>query len=167
MFLGVLAHDHAAVVVEHLYTRLVDAFPLKRRRLSKHFLSEETSTTHSQIASLSQACSALAYACLYSNAVLRCAFQAWGARVPVVAVFQGSWLHNLRLSIAPSSFMLAGVCGASAVAIVPSLTDEAERASPGQLHVSIKKVLAKEVSKRRTSAASSPCDSGGGAVRYS
>ena len=102
-----------------------------------------------------------------SNAVLRCAFQAWGARVPVVAVFQGSWLHNLRLSIAPSSFMLAGVCGASAVAIVPSLTDEAERASPGQLHVSIKKVLAKEVSKRRTSAASSPCDSGGGAVRYS
>ncbi|CAE6954209.1 unnamed protein product, partial [Symbiodinium sp. CCMP2456] len=44
----VSVHDHAAIVVEHLFTGLSAAFPLQGRRMRKSFLSEEAGVLHAE-----------------------------------------------------------------------------------------------------------------------
>ncbi|CAE7844688.1 unnamed protein product, partial [Symbiodinium microadriaticum] len=139
-------HDHSAVVVDALYRGLADAFPLKGRRLGKHFLSDETATVHQHTSVLRHA---LRWRLLaYRAALTRCAFTAWTRRLAFTDVFVGRWLHQLRLSIAGSSARLSlmgkevrRLCRRDRAAYFSSLAEEAESAPPGQIHVAIKKVL--------------------------
>ena len=139
-------HDHTAVVVDALYQGLAAAFPLKGRRLSKHFLSEETAAVHQRTAALRHA---LRWRLLaYRAALTRCAFRAWMQRTALSELFTGRWLHQLRLSIARSSIQLGllgkevrRLCRRDRASHFSSLAEEAESAPPGQIHVAIKKVL--------------------------
>ena len=139
-------HDHAAVVVDALYSGLVSAFPLKNRRMGKHYLSAETTAVHGRTAALRHAVRWRLVA--YRAALTRCAFGAWARRIPFIEVFTGRWLHQLRLSLALSSARLHALgkevrrlCRRDRAAFLASLADEAEAAPPGQVHTAIKKVL--------------------------
>ncbi|CAE7846567.1 HERC1, partial [Symbiodinium sp. KB8] len=97
-------NDHAAVLVNSVYGRLQEMFPLKARRMSKGYLTQETALTHQCLANLRHAmrwrCHALRLA------VIRCAFLAWRGHAGFSSLFQGKWLHSLRCSIAAASMKL-------------------------------------------------------------
>ena len=139
-------HDHSAIVVDALYRGLAEAFPLKGRRLGKHFLSEETAAAHQGTSVLRHA---LRWRLLaYRSAITRCAFTAWTQHVAFADIFVGRWLHQLRLSIAGSSARLGllgkavrRLCRRDRAAYFSSLAEEADSAPPGQIHLAIKKVL--------------------------
>ena len=139
-------HDHSAVVVDALYDGLSRAFPLKGRRMGKHYLTEETAGVHHRTAVLRHALRWRLVA--YRSAVLRCAFVAWADKKPFVAIFSGRWVHQLRLSIALSSMRLSTLgkevrrlCRRDRAAFFSALAEEADAAPPGQVHTAIKKVL--------------------------
>ena len=142
----VSVHDHSAVVVDALYDGLSRAFPLKGRRLGKHYLTDETAEVHHRTAVLRHALRWRLVA--YRSAVLRCAFVTWAGDKPFIAVFTGRWLHQLRLSIALSSMRLSTLgrevrrlCRRDRAAFFSALAEEADAAPPGQVHTAIKKVL--------------------------
>ncbi|CAE7234995.1 unnamed protein product, partial [Symbiodinium sp. CCMP2592] len=139
-------HDHSAVLVDSLYRQLAYAFPLSARRLSKHYFSADTAAAHERTCRLRHALRWRMVA--YSGAVVRCAFAAWAAGTAFADIFQGRWLHNLRLSIALSSFRLSAAgrevrrgCRRDRLAYFEAIADEAERAPPGKIHKALGKVL--------------------------
>ena len=139
-------NDHAAIVVDSLYQGLHDAFPLKSRRMSRGYLSDDTAAKHRQTAELRHAlrwrCQAL------KMAYVRCAFLSWRGCQSFSSLFQGRWLHSLRCSLATSALRLhflgksvRRACRRDRNAYLAALADQADSASPDQVHVAIRKLL--------------------------
>ena len=139
-------NDHAAVLVNSVYGRLQEMFPLKARRMSKGYLTQETALTHQCLANLRHAmrwrCHALRLA------VIRCAFLAWRGHAGFSSLFQGKWLHSLRCSIAAASMKLQALgkqvrkqCRQDRNAYLSGLAEQANGPDPGQAHVAVRKLL--------------------------
>ena len=139
-------NDHAAILVDAVYTRLHQAFPLQARRMSRSYISEETAQTHQRTASLRHALRWRAHALRVTY--LRCAFQAWAGPVEFPALFQGRWLHTLRCSIATATLKLQALgkqvrrqCRQDRNVYLARLADEANDARSGQTHTAVRKLL--------------------------
>ena len=139
-------HDHAAVLVDDVYRRLVKAFPLKARRMSRGYLSPETSDTHRQTASVRNVLR-WQYHALHLT-YLRCAFLAWSGSDGFFGLFGGGWLHELRCAIAVATSKLSRLgkqvrrlCRRDRNDFLDGLAKEAAAAPPGQVHVAIRRLL--------------------------
>ena len=139
-------NDHAAVLVDSVYSRLQAMFPLKARRMSKGYLTQETALTHQCLANLRHA---LRWRChALRLTFIRCAFLAWRGQGGFSSLFQGKWLHSLRCSIAAASLKLQVLgkqvrrqCRQDRNAYLSGLAEQANSPDPGQAHVAVRKLL--------------------------
>ena len=143
---SVNANDHAAIVVDSLYRALHDEFPLKARRMSRGYLSEETASLHQRNATLRHALRWRCHALRLSS--IRCAFLAWKGSDGFSTLFSGKWLHSLRCSIAVSALRLHQLgkdirraCRQDRNAYLIQLADQAEQSPANQIHVAVRKLL--------------------------
>ncbi|CAE7296601.1 unnamed protein product [Symbiodinium sp. CCMP2592] len=101
-------NEHASIVVDHVYEKLVSAFPLQGRPMRQHFLQQATVQLHEHLKMLRQSLRR----CVYnlSSARLRCAWLAWRSATPWRQLFQGRWLTEVRFAIAWLSYHI-GLAG--------------------------------------------------------
>ena len=139
--------EHAAVVVDHLYTQLVKHFPMDRRRLRASFLSDVSATLHQAVSALRHAVRSKQTALRMTY--LRCAFQAWTSPDQAFdCLFTGSWLWQLRSRLGGCCMLLRRYgrqlreqCRVDKAAHFSKLADEIAAAPSGDTHRAVKRVL--------------------------
>ncbi|OLQ01466.1 hypothetical protein AK812_SmicGene15780, partial [Symbiodinium microadriaticum] len=139
--------EHAALLVDHLYSGLVRHFPLTSNRMHGAHFSERASELHRAVATLRHNVRARKLA--LRNTRLRCAFLAWRDRRDTFCqLFQGKWLWHLRHRLALSCMLLhrAGTnlrtqCRVDRAAYFSAAADDIAESRPGEIHQSVKKVM--------------------------
>ncbi|CAE7029298.1 unnamed protein product, partial [Symbiodinium sp. CCMP2456] len=139
--------EHAAVVVDHLYQGLVDAFPVRRGRMRTGYLTDGTSALHRVVSSLRHSVRCKKMALRY--ALLRCAWQAWqSAENPLLALFQGQWLWQLETRYALScmllrryGILLRRACREDRNQMYAEIANEIATSAPSSMHGVVQKVL--------------------------
>ncbi|CAE6916088.1 unnamed protein product [Symbiodinium sp. CCMP2592] len=149
--------EHAAELVEHLYTGLVSQFPLQKRPLRVPYFSDATIALHRAVAMLRHAVRTRRLA--LRQTYLRCVLISWRvAAPPFEDVFQGEWLWQLQLRLASNCLMLHRLglqlkegCKADKAAHLSQLAEELASAPSRELHLAVQRVL-KPKKFRRTAA---------------
>ncbi|CAE7602754.1 unnamed protein product [Symbiodinium sp. CCMP2592] len=139
-------NEHASILVDHVYTKLVAAFPLRGRKMRQSFLTQGTIQLHEELAFLRQALRRCAHN--LSNTRLRCAWAAWRSATPWGQIFAGRWLRDLRVAIAGLSYRISVIgkavrksCRRDRNAYLAGLADQADQAGPAQVHLAINRLL--------------------------
>ena len=144
---GVDASEHAALVVDHLYTALAHQFPTSKRRLRGSYLSALSGSLHHTVSVLRHRVRAAKVA-LRATA-LRCVFLAWNHReLDFSELFSGAWLWRLQTHYGLWCMLLRrfGVklrkqCRADRAAHFASLASDVATVNPQDLHVQVRRVL--------------------------
>ena len=144
---GTNVNDHAAVVVDHLYQSLADAFPLQRRRMRASFLSRDSGVLHGEVAQWRHALRDRVAALRLAR--LRCVLRAW--REPGTSyldLFSGHWLFTLRAVISAIVERIRDVgkalrqqCRRDKRAHLDTLADGVQAAPQGEMHIALKRLL--------------------------
>ncbi|CAE7285354.1 unnamed protein product, partial [Symbiodinium necroappetens] len=139
--------EHAAIVVDYLYTSLVRFFPQQRRRLRASYFSEETLALHQAVADLRHAVRSRTQAlrCTY----IRCAFLAWRSEsVDFCSLFHGGWLWDLRVRLGHNCMLLRRfgrrlryTCKNDKATYLGALSDEVAKAPTAEIHRAVQRVL--------------------------
>ena len=141
------ASEHAAVVVEHLYSALAQQFPASKRRMRASYLSEQTGALHQAVSGLRHR--VRAHKLALRAALLRCALLAWrSAGVDFASLFVGPWLWQLRthyglccMLLRRFGLQLRRQCRTDRAAHFERLADEINGAEVQVLHQQVKRVL--------------------------
>ena len=144
---SVNVNDHAALVVDHLFQSLVDAFPLQKRRMRASFLSQAAGDLHAQVARWRHALRNRVVALRIAR--LRCAFCTWRDPTALFTdLFCGRWLSRLHTviavfaeSIRDGGKALRQQCRRDKRAHLDGLADEVQASRPGEVHTALKRLL--------------------------
>ena len=139
--------EHAAIVVDYLYTSLVRLFPQQRRRLRASYFSEETLALHQAVADLRRAVRSRTQAlrCTY----IRCAFLAWRSEsTDFCSLFRGGWLWDLRVRLGHNCMLLRrfgrrlrSTCKTDKAEHLAALSDEVAKAPTAEIHRAVQRVV--------------------------
>ncbi|CAE7946807.1 unnamed protein product, partial [Symbiodinium sp. KB8] len=140
-------HEHAAEVVDYLYTQLVQHFPLNKKRLRASFLSDSSATLHQAVSALRHAVRAKQSALRLTY--LRCAFQSWcSPETAFDSLFSGTWLWRLRTRLGGCCMLLRRFgrqlreqCRRDKSLHLAKLADEVATAPSGETHRAVKRIL--------------------------
>ena len=153
----VSVHEHAAMVTEHLYSRLAHEFPLAERRMKRPCFSDASGRVHQALASTRNRLRRRKTA-LY-NTYLRCVLQVWrdkGRTLSFTGVFTGRWLMDLHKHIAVDASTIGRLarelrrgCRADKRAYVQALAEELQQANPGDVHGAFRKLVKPRKFKRQ------------------
>ncbi|CAE7410216.1 unnamed protein product [Symbiodinium natans] len=140
--------EHAALLVDHVYTGLSQCFPVPRRRLRGQHFSERAQQLHATVARLRHSLRSrrAALRCAY----LRCVLLAWAqASLDFTSLFSGHWLWLLRARIGldclllhRNGSLLKRQCKDDRNAYFDTLAAGIDAAPAGEVHRAVRKVLA-------------------------
>ena len=141
------ASEHAAVVVDHLYTQLAAQFPARSKGLRESYFSEQTQELHRAVATLRHSIRSRKTALLWTR--LRCAFLAWTSPSTTFCdLYGGRWLWELRHRLALSCLLLHRAsqdlrrhCRADRAAFFAGVADEVATRPASGLHHAVKRVM--------------------------
>ncbi|CAE7778392.1 unnamed protein product [Symbiodinium sp. CCMP2592] len=141
------ASEHAAEVVDHLYTSLSARFPVARRRMRASFLSDSTAALHRAVSSLRHSVRHRTAALRLS--FLRCVFLVWRSPAREFSeVFCGLWLWRLRTRLGNDCMLLRRfgaqlrqACREDKARHLIALSDEIADAGSREVHRAVQRVL--------------------------
>ncbi|CAE7699183.1 unnamed protein product [Symbiodinium sp. CCMP2456] len=138
--------EHAALVVDYLYRRLVACFPAAQRKLRASYLSAHAATLHHAVSALRHRVRSLKLALRLAS--LRCVFVAWRGRQAYLDVYKGSWLWQVKEHLGLSCLLLGRFgrqlrrqCRSDRASYFESLATDLAGASAQELHTQVRRVL--------------------------
>ena len=139
--------EHAALLVDHLYQGLASAFPVPRRRMRAHYLSESSEALHRVVSSLRHAVRSRKLA--IRLALLRCTWLAWRSSADSLHdLFCGKWLLQLEFRMGLScmllhryGLLLRRSCRMDRTQMFADMAEEVAQADPSSMHIAVKKIL--------------------------
>ena len=144
---GVDVNEHAALIVEHLYTSLTHSFPAARRRMRASYLSEGTGELHRAVSGLRHRVRTTKAALRVT--LLRCAFLVWRKCCSdFEATYSGFWLWRLKIHHGLYCMLLRRFggqlrqqCRTDRAGYFEALASDLSAAGPQELHQQVRKVL--------------------------
>ncbi|CAE7583236.1 unnamed protein product, partial [Symbiodinium sp. CCMP2456] len=139
--------EHAAALVDHLYSGLVELFPARARGLRESYLSDASRELHKLVGTLRHRVRSRKTALRWT--LLRCSLDAWrSGTATFLDLYTGRWLWELRHRLALSCMLLhrAGgalrrQCRVDRAAYFDGVADSIQHSSRGGLHHAVKRVL--------------------------
>ena len=153
---GTDVSEHAALVIDHLYTGLVGMFPVAKRPMRAGFFTEATAALHRTVAALRH--SVRSRNAALRLAYVRCVWIAWASPDALFeCLFTGPWLWRLRATLGRDCMLLRrfglrlrASCRQDKAVHLASLSDEIATAPSQEIHRAVQRVL-KPRKFRRTS----------------
>ena len=138
--------EHAATIIDHLYCKLSEAFPVRRRRMRASYISEASEALHRVVSSLRHSVRSRKLA--LQQCLVRCAFLAWRSGRPFLSLFQGAWLWQLETRFGLSCMLLRRYglllrkgCREDRNRMYADLAAEISQSSAASMHSVVKRVL--------------------------
>ena len=154
---SVSAHEHAALITEHLYQGLIAAFPLAPKRMRRACFTEASGCVHKSLAAARGRLRRRKVA--LRNAYLRCVLLVWrscGSHTSFEPLFTGSWLSCLRVHIAIDihdigrlARQLRKSCRSDKRSFIQSLVDDLQEADDPGVYAAFRRLVKPPKYKRK------------------